>query len=69
MMWNIHAFKAIGKTCGGLLEVAEETRNKTFLGYAKMKVKGFKSGLMNLIVEVNCEGEKVCLGLIVQTEG
>ena len=62
MMWNIHVFTEIGEACGGLLEVAEETMNKTFLGYAKMKVKGFVTGLMNPIVEIICEGEKVCLG-------
>ena len=32
------------------------------MGYAKIKVKGFESGLMNPVIEILCEGEKVCLG-------
>ena len=44
------------------MEVAEETKNKSFLGYGKIKVKGFGSGLMNPVIEILCEGEKVCLG-------
>ena len=61
-MWNIHVFKVIGEACGGLLEVAQETLNKLFMGYAKIKIKGFASGLMNPVIEILCEGEKVCLG-------
>ena len=61
-MWNIHVFKVIGEACGGLLEIAEETKEKSFLGYAKIKVKGFESGLMNPVIVILCEGEKVCLG-------
>ena len=61
-MWNFQVFEAIREACGGLLEIAKETVNKTYLGFAKIKVKGFHSGLMNPIVEIMCEGEKVCLG-------
>ena len=61
MMWNFQVFAAIGEACGCLMELAEETVNKKYLGYAKMKVKGFDSGLMNPIVEIIWEGEKVCL--------
>ena len=61
-MWNIHVFKVIGEAYGGFLEVAEETKNKTYLGYAKIKVKGFESGLINPVIEILCEGEKFCLG-------
>ena len=61
-MWNIHVFKVIGEACGGLLEVAEETLKKSYLGFAKIKIKGFESGLMNPIIEILCQGEKVCLG-------
>ena len=61
-MWNIHVFKVIGEACGGFLEIAEEIKNKSFLGYAKIKVKGFESGLMNPVIKILCEGEKVCLG-------
>ena len=61
-MWNNHVFKVIGEACGGLLEIAEDTKNKSFLGYAKIKVKGHVSGLMNPVIETWCQGEKVCLG-------
>ena len=61
-MWNIHVFKVIGEACGGFLEVAEQTKNKSYLGYAKLKVKGFENGMMNPVIEILCEGEKVCLG-------
>ena len=61
-MWNIHVFKVIGEACGGLLEVAKETMKKSYLGYAKIKIKGFESGLMNPVIEILCQGEKVCLG-------
>ena len=62
-MWNIHVFRVIGEAYGGFLEVAEETKDKIFLGYAKIKVKGFVSGLMNPVIEIPCEGDKVCLGV------
>ena len=62
LMWNFHVFKVIGDACGGFLEIAEETNNKTFLGYAKIKVKGFENGFMNPVIEILCEGEQVCLG-------
>ena len=32
LMWNIHVFKIIGEACGGLVEVDDETMEKTFLG-------------------------------------
>ena len=63
LMWNIHMFKIIRKACGGLLEVAEETSNKSHLGFAKLRVKGFESRLMNPIIELLCEGERICLGV------
>ena len=62
LMWNIHVFKVIGEACGGFLEVAEETKNKSYLGYAMIKVKGFENCLMNPVIEIMCEGDKVCLG-------
>ena len=54
-LWNIHVFKIIGEVCGGLLEVAEETLNKSFLRFAKLKVKGPANGLMNPLMELPCE--------------
>ena len=52
IIWNVHVFKIIGEACRGFLEVAEETKNKSYLGYAKIKVKGFESGLMNLVIKI-----------------
>ena len=54
--WNYHVFKIIGDFCGGLLEIAEETLNKTFLRFAKLKVKGAANGFMHPLMEVPCEG-------------
>ena len=62
IMWNIHIFKVTRDACGVLLEVVEETMNKSFLGYAKLKVKGFGSGLMSLVIKILCEVENICLG-------
>ena len=60
-MWNIHVFKVIGEACGNFLEVAEETKNKSHMGFAKIKVKGFESRLMNPVIEMSCEGLRVYL--------
>ena len=61
-MWNIHVFKVIGEACGGLLEVLGETLQKLYLGYVKLKIKGFETCMMNAVIEILCEGEKVYLG-------
>ena len=55
-------FRVIGEACGGLLEVAEETMKKSYLGYEKIRIKGFEAGWMNPVIEILCEGEKVSLG-------
>ena len=62
-MWDIHVFKVLGAACGGFLEVAEETINKSHLGFAKIKVKGFESGMIYPVIEISCDGERVCLGV------
>ena len=56
-------FKVIGEACGGLLEVAKETMKRSYMGYAKIKIKGFESGLMNPMIEILYEGVKVYLGV------
>ena len=60
-------FKITGEAYGGLLEVAEETKDKSHLSYAKLKVKGFDSGLMHPVIELPCEGERLCLGVFLIT--
>lgn len=62
-LWNIHAFKIIGEVCGGLLEVTEETLNKSFLRFAKLKVKGLANGLMNPLMELPCGGVTLHIGI------
>ena len=62
-MWNIHVFKIIGKSLGGLLEVAPETKALTFLKYAKIRVGGLEGGFMDPILEILCQGVRVSLGL------
>ena len=37
--WNIHVFKVIGLKLGGVLEIAKETLDFSFLNYAKIRVK------------------------------
>lgn len=62
-LWNVETFKKIGDACGGLLEVAPETMNQSFLLYAKLKVKGFSSGFVYPIAEIPCEDEVIHVGL------
>ena len=62
-MWNIHVSKVIGKSLGGLLEVAPKTRSLKFLKYAKIKVGGLEGGFMDPILEIFCQGLRVSLGI------
>ena len=62
-MWNVHVFKIIGKALGGLLEVAPGTRKFNFLRYAKIKVGGLEGSFMDPIMEILCEGLRVCIGM------
>ena len=62
-MWNIHVFKTIGKSLGGLLDVAPETKTLSFLKFAKIKVGGLEGGFMDPILEILCQGLKVSLGI------
>ncbi|EXC34342.1 hypothetical protein L484_006697 [Morus notabilis] len=45
-----------GDACGGLLEVAKETLDQSFLKFAKIKIRGFREGLMPPVLEVPCQG-------------
>ena len=62
-LWNLDNFKIIGEACGGLLEVTKETFDQSFLMYAKIKVKGHKSGFLYPIMEIPCEDEIIHAGL------
>ena len=42
--WNLHALKVIGSKLGGVLEIAKETLERSFLTYAKVRVAGFGNG-------------------------
>ena len=48
-----------------LLEIAEETLKKTFLRFAKLKVKGVANGFMHPLMEVPCEGTTTHVGIFV----
>lgn len=62
-LWNIHAFKVIGEACRGLLEVAKEALDHSFLLFTKIKIRGLKEGLTPHVLEVCCQGERIHLGL------
>ena len=62
-MWNIHVFKIIGKSLGGLLDVAPETTSLSFLKFAKIKVGGLEDGFVDPILEILCQGLRVSLGI------
>ena len=44
------------------MEAAKETVECGFLSYAKIKVKGFSSGFMDLILELSVGNERIRLG-------
>ena len=62
-LWNLDTFKLIGEACGGLLEVARETNDQSFLMYAKLKVKCHNSRFLDPIVEIPCAEEIIHVGL------
>ena len=59
-LWNMETFRKIGEACGGLLDIAPETKNQTFLMYAMLKVKGFSNGYLHPIAEIPCDREGSC---------
>ena len=62
-LWNMETFRKIGDACGGLLDIAPETKNQTFFMYAMLKVKGFSTGFMHPIAAIPCDKETVHVGL------
>ena len=62
-LWNHETFKTVGETCRGLIEVAEETSNQSFLMHAKLKVKGQRSSFLYSVMELPYKGMKLHLGL------
>lgn len=67
-LWSMDTFQKIGEACGGLLEVAEDTIQKSFLLYAKIKVKGYTNGFLYPIAEILCE-KNLVQNLILQVGG
>ena len=45
-LWNSQSLKDIGVKLGGLIETAKETIDLSFLQFAKIRCKGFVSGLI-----------------------
>ena len=60
--WNIHALKAIGAKLG-VMEIAKETIDLTFLAYAKLRVSGFNNGFLPSVLEMPRGSDSVFLGI------
>lgn len=60
-MWNINAFKVLGRMCGGLLDVDITTAEKTLLVHARLKLKGFEGGFIPENLSVLCWGKETKL--------
>ncbi|KAK9166083.1 hypothetical protein Scep_001274 [Stephania cephalantha] len=63
-MWNKFAFKMIGDTFGGLVEVHPNTINRKSLERVVMKVKGSKHKFLNKEVIVPCCGRSVTIQIV-----
>ena len=61
--WNIHAIKVIGAKLGGVIEIAKETLDRSFLTYAKIRVSGFYNGFLPSILELPRGSDSVMLGI------
>ena len=61
--WNIHALKVIGAKLGGVLEIAKETLDCSFLTYAKIRVFGLSSGFLPSVLEMPWRSDSVMLGV------
>ena len=61
--WNIHVFKVIGAKLG-VLEIAKETMDFSFLNYAKIRViKGFSNEFLPSVLEMPQGSDTVMRGI------
>uniref|UniRef100_A0A9I9D488 DUF4283 domain-containing protein n=1 Tax=Cucumis melo TaxID=3656 RepID=A0A9I9D488_CUCME len=69
-LWNMKTFQQIGKACGGLLKVAEETKTARNLIEAKLKIRYNYSGFLPAYVKIfDQEGNKFVVQAITHSEG
>lgn len=61
--WNRHALKVIGNKLGGLVEIADETRDLTFLSFARIKVRGLSDGFIPSYIVLPNGSDSVTLGV------
>ena len=61
--WNIHALKVIGAKLGGLVDIAKETLDRSFLTFAKIRVSGFSNGFLPSVLEMPWGSHFVMLGI------
>uniref|UniRef100_A0A9I9CP23 DUF4283 domain-containing protein n=1 Tax=Cucumis melo TaxID=3656 RepID=A0A9I9CP23_CUCME len=69
-LWNMKTFQQIGKACGGLIKVAEETKTASNLIEAKLKIRYNYSGFLPAYVKIfDQEGNKFVVQTITHSEG
>ena len=67
--WNVHVLRVIGTKLGGVLEIAEETLQRSFLTYAKIRVSGLSSGFLPSVLELPWGSDIVMLGIFPLIDG
>ncbi|KAA0037444.1 hypothetical protein E5676_scaffold808G00040 [Cucumis melo var. makuwa] len=69
-LWNMTTFQQIGKACGGLIKVAEETRSAKNLIEARIKVRYNYSAFLPANVRIfDNEGNKFSVQVVTHPEG
>ncbi|KAA0045139.1 hypothetical protein E6C27_scaffold30G001380 [Cucumis melo var. makuwa] len=69
-LWNMTTFQQIGKACGGLIKVAEETKSAKNLIEARIKVRYNYSGFLPANVRIfDNEGNKFSIQVVTHPEG
>ena len=58
-LWNLETFVKIGEGCGGLIEVAPEPLDMSFLIFVKLEVKGFLNSFLNSTAEFQSDNETI----------
>ena len=58
-LWNLQVFRVIRYKCGGLLEIAHRTLQKTCLSHAVLKVQGDEGGFVQEKLFLSCWGKSI----------
>ncbi|KAK9131569.1 hypothetical protein Sjap_012056 [Stephania japonica] len=67
-LWSRASFESIGNLCGGLMEVAPETTDLSFLCVAKLKLKGWNDGFISENLSINVHGRLIQVRLFRTSE-